>query len=182
MAGVSFMPSAAPDRDNGSCRGGATRWTASSTVSYCCGPVTASTFGIARGDLFRFGAHAAGDDHLAVLGERRADGGKRFRLRAVEEAAGIDDREIGVRMSPGELITFGAQPRDDALGIDQRFRAAERNEGDTWGAVHGVLEFALALGETGRSVNRRCLAEIHESSGAAASSGDRPASGAPSVR
>ena len=49
----------------------------------------------ALGDLLGLGAHAAGDDHLAVLGERVADRVERFRLRAVEEAAGVDDDEVG---------------------------------------------------------------------------------------
>ncbi len=83
---------------------------------------------VAGGDLFGLGTHAAGDDHLAVLVERRADGGKGFLLRAVEKAAGIDDREVGAGMPPGELIAFCAQPRDDALGIDQRLGAAEGDE------------------------------------------------------
>ena len=55
----------------------------------------ASTFGILVGDLLRLRAHAAGDDDLAVLGQRLADGVERFRLRAVEEAAGVDDDEVG---------------------------------------------------------------------------------------
>ena len=82
------------------------------------------------GDLLGLGAHAAGDDHLAVLAQRRADRVERFRLRAVEEAAGVDDHEIGAVMPPRELIALGAQPRDDALGIDQRLGAAERDEAD----------------------------------------------------
>ena len=81
-------------------------------------------------DLFRLGAHAAGDDHLAVLAQRRADRIEGFGLRAVEEAAGVDDDEIGAVMRPRELVALGTQPRDDALGIDQRLGAAERDEAD----------------------------------------------------
>ena len=88
------------------------------------------------GDFFRFRAHAAGDDDLAVLGHGLADGGERFRLRAVEKAAGIDDGEVGAGMVARKLIALGAQPRDDALGIDQRLRAAERDEGNAGRAVH----------------------------------------------
>ena len=69
---------------------------------------------------------------------------KRFRLRAVEKAAGIDDGEIGIGVVAGELITLGAQPGDDALGIDQRFRTAERNEGDAGG--DGSLGSRIRLG------------------------------------
>ena len=70
------------------------------------------------GDLFRFRAHAAGDDDFAVLGERGADGGEGFRLRAIEKAAGVDDRKIGIGVVAGKLVTLCAQPRDNALGID----------------------------------------------------------------
>ena len=89
------------------------------------------------GNFLRLGPHAAGDDDLAVFGHGGADSGERFRLRAVEEAAGIDDGEVGAGMVARQLVAFRAQPRDDALGIDQRFRAAERNEGNAGGAVHG---------------------------------------------
>ncbi len=41
------------------------------------------------------GAEAAGDDDLAVLGERLADGVERFGHGRVDEAAGVDDDEVG---------------------------------------------------------------------------------------
>jgi len=47
-----------------------------------------------------------------------------------DEAAGVHDDEIGVLIGGRDEIAFGAQLREDALGIDQRFRAAERNEAD----------------------------------------------------
>ena len=71
-------------------------------------------------DLFGLGAHAAGDDDLAVLGHGLADRGEQLLLGAVEEAAGVDDDEIGAVMLARKLIAFRAQPRDDALGIHQR--------------------------------------------------------------
>ena len=64
-----------------------------------------------------------------------------FRLRAIEEAAGIDDGEVGIGVVAGEFVTLGAQPRDNALGIDQRLRTAERNEGDAGWPLHGKLRF-----------------------------------------
>ena len=67
--------------------------------------------GIGRLDLFGFGAHAAGDDDLAVLGHGLADGAERFLLGAVEEAAGVDDDDVGAVMLAGQLIALGAQPR-----------------------------------------------------------------------
>jgi hypothetical protein len=36
-------------------------------------------------------------------------------------------------MLAGDLIAFGAKPRDDALGIDERFRASKTDETDAWG-------------------------------------------------
>src|SRR4029077_10372189 len=95
-------------------------------------------------DLLRLGAHAAGDDDLAVLGHGGADGGERFRLRAVEKAAGIDDDEIGAGMVARQLITLRPQPGDDALGIDQCLRAAERNEGNAGGGGGGGAVHLLA--------------------------------------
>ena len=86
--------------------------------------------GMRGGDLFRLRPHAAGDDDFAVFGHGGADCGKRFRLRAVEKTAGIDDGEVGAGMLAGELIALRAQPRDDALGIDERLGAAERDEGN----------------------------------------------------
>ena len=52
-------------------------------------------------DLFRFRAHAAGDDDFAVFGERGADRGQRFRLGAVEKAAGVDDGDVGIGVVRG---------------------------------------------------------------------------------
>ena len=89
-----------------------------------------------RGDLFRLGAHAAGHDHFAVFGKRRADGCEQFRLRAIEKAASVNDGEVGIGVAARKLITFGAQPRDNAFGIDQGLRTAERDEGDAGRALH----------------------------------------------
>jgi hypothetical protein len=86
--------------------------------------------GIRRLDLLGFRTHAAGDDDLAVLGHRLADGAERFLLGAVEEAAGVDDDDVGAVMLAGQLIAFGAQPGDDALGIHQRLGAPKRNKAD----------------------------------------------------
>ena len=40
---------------------------------------------------------------------------KRLRLGAVEEAAGVDDDEIGAGVLARELVTLRAQARNDAL-------------------------------------------------------------------
>ena len=84
-----------------------------------------------------------------------ADGVERFRLRAVEKAAGVDDDEVGAVVLARELIALRAQPRDDALGIDQRLRAAERDEahlgrggiGFLVGIKHADMELTANRGE-----------------------------------
>jgi hypothetical protein len=65
-------------------------------------------------------AEAAGDDHFAILGERLADRLERFLHRGVDEAAGVDDDEVGAGVVLGGLVALGAQLREDALGVDQR--------------------------------------------------------------
>src|SRR5581483_10482037 len=67
-----------------------------------------------------------------------ADVRQRLLLRAFEKAASVDDDEIGAGVIARQLVTFRAQPGDDALGIDQRLRAAERDEGNA-GRRFGLL-------------------------------------------
>ena len=97
--------------------------------------------GVTSGDLLRLGAHAAGHDHLAVLVERLADGSERFRLGAVEKAAGVDDREVGTGMGTNKFIALRAQAGHDALAVDQRLRAAERDEAHSRRARRGMSVF-----------------------------------------
>src|SRR4029077_984066 len=79
-------------------------------------------------DLLGLRTHAAGDDHLAVRLNRLADSGQRLGLGTLQKAAGVDDRHVGALVRPGELIAFRPQARDDALAVDQRLRAAKRDE------------------------------------------------------
>ncbi len=94
--------------------------------------------GIGSLDLIGFRAHAAGDDHPAILGHGLADGAERFLLGAVEKAAGVDDHEIGAVVLARELIALRTQPGDDTLGIDERLGASQRNKTDLWrgGLLH----------------------------------------------
>ena len=94
-------------------------------------------------DLLGLRAHAAGDDHLAVLAQRRADGLQRLALGGIEEAAGVHDDRVGARMRLGEFVPLRPQARDDALGIHERLGAAEGDEGDArrgLGAGRGGLD------------------------------------------
>jgi hypothetical protein len=51
-------------------------------------------------------------------------------LGAIEEAAGVDDDDVGARMALAELVALRAQRGDDALGIDERLGAPEGDERD----------------------------------------------------
>jgi hypothetical protein len=67
---------------------------------------------------------ATRDDDFAILGERLADRLQRFLDRGVDEAAGVDDDEVGAGVVLGGVVALGAQLREDALGVDQRLRTA----------------------------------------------------------
>jgi hypothetical protein len=69
-----------------------------------------------------FATEAPRDDDLAVLRERLADRVERFLHRGVDEAARVDDDEVGAGVVLGGLVALGAQLREDALGIDERLR------------------------------------------------------------
>jgi hypothetical protein len=69
-------------------------------------------------------AKATRDDHLAVLGERLADGIERFLDRGIDEAARVDDDEVGIVVGRGRGVALGAQLREDALGVDERLWTA----------------------------------------------------------
>jgi len=73
---------------------------------------------------FLLDPQTAGDDHLAVLGERFADRVERLLDRGVDEAAGVDDDEVGAGVVGRGDVALGAKLGEDALGIDQRLRTA----------------------------------------------------------
>ena len=84
-------------------------------------------------------------------------------LRAVEEAAGVDDDGVGAGMRWRKLVALGAQPGDDALAIDERLRAAERDERD---ARRGALVSLGDVGHAGRlpRAEGRGKAQLHPTS------------------
>jgi hypothetical protein len=73
-------------------------------------------------DDFLFDTQAPRDHDFAVLGERLADRLERLLDRGVDEAAGVDDDEVGTGVILGGFVALGAQLREDALGVDQRLR------------------------------------------------------------
>ena len=74
--------------------------------------------------------HAAGHDHAAVLVHRLPDRGEQLGLGAVEKAAGVDDHRVRAGVTARELVAFGAQAGENPLAVDERLRAAERDERD----------------------------------------------------
>ena len=75
-------------------------------------------------------AEAAGDDHLAVLGQCLADRVERFLNGGVDETASVDDDDIGRVVAGHDFVTLHAQLGEDAFGVDQRLGAAETDESD----------------------------------------------------
>ncbi len=83
--------------------------------------------GEARADGVGLLAHAARDDHAAVLRDRLADRLQAFFLGGVEEAAGVDQHHVGALVIGRHRIALGAQAGQDALAVDQVLRTAERD-------------------------------------------------------
>ncbi|OIQ72976.1 hypothetical protein GALL_453950 [mine drainage metagenome] len=75
-------------------------------------------------------AQAAGDDDLAVLGQRLADGVQAFLHCGVDETAGVHDHQIGAGVALRGVVALRTQFGEDALGIDQRLGTAQRDEAD----------------------------------------------------
>ena len=62
-------------------------------------------------------SQAAGNDDLAVLGQRLADGAERLLDRGVDEAAGVDDDEVGAGVIGRGEVALRPQLGEDTLGI-----------------------------------------------------------------
>ena len=109
-------------------------------------------------DDVALGTETAGYDDLAILGERFANGIERFFHRCIDEAAGIDHDQIRIPIAPGDEITFGAKLREDALRINKRLWAAERNESDLGllGLFAAGVCFAGCHAMTGIKTARNC--------------------------
>ncbi len=58
------------------------------------------------------------------------DGVDRFLLGGVDEAAGIDENDVGVRQVGGHHRAVAHQVSHQAFGIDRRFIAAERDDAE----------------------------------------------------
>ena len=86
---------------------------------------------------------------IALSIETEARGG------SIDKAAGIDDHQIGASVGFRRFVAFGAQLGQDLFGIDQRFRAAERDKAHFWRRTwHGLHGLGLG-GRNGNTVNFR---------------------------
>jgi len=81
-------------------------------------------------DALRPCAQAAGDDDTPVLRERLADRVERLFHRCVDEAAGVDDHDIGRLVGRRDFVAFRAQLREDPLRVHQCLGATETHETD----------------------------------------------------
>ena len=94
--------------------------------------------GVGRANGISLDPVAAGDNHPPIFLHGLADGRKAFRLGTVKKAAGIDQHHIGIGIAGCYEIALGPKLGENALGIDQRLGATQRNEanfGDM--CVHG---------------------------------------------
>ena len=84
--------------------------------------------GVTRHDRFGALAEATRDDDLARLLQGLTDRAKALFNRGRYEAASVDDDDIGVAVIISHFVTFGANLRQDAFTVHQRFGAAEADE------------------------------------------------------
>ena len=90
-----------------------------------------------REDAFRSSAQAPRDDDTAVLLQGLADRVQRLIDGGIYEATGVDHDDIRGVVGRRDLVALGAQPRQDALGINERLGAAEADKSDFRCAVQG---------------------------------------------
>ncbi len=111
------------------------------------------------------GTQTASDDDLAILGQRLADGIQRLFHRRIDKTAGVDHDEIGILVTAGDFVTFGAKLGENALGIRRRLGTAERNETDL-GNVFGHVRLILPTKNSCKTPERwECKAQIAAKTG-----------------
>ena len=99
------------------------------------GPRHAQNLGHTLGDevrtvFFGFAAQAAANNDAAVFFKRFGNCLQAFFNGFIDEAAGVDDDEVGVLIGRADAVAARAQLRHNTLGVDERLRAAERNKAD----------------------------------------------------
>src|SRR5580704_15336989 len=66
-------------------------------------------------------------------GYHRDNGVDRFQLRGIDEAAGVDDQDVGIAGMLRKLMAAGDQVAHNYLGVDEVFGAAETYKTDFQG-------------------------------------------------
>ena len=76
------------------------------------------------------GTEATGDDDFAVGRQRLADGVEALANRVIDEAAGVDDHQVGAGEGLAGLVALGAELGQDQFGVGQCLGAAKRDKAD----------------------------------------------------
>ena len=88
----------------------------------------AQNAGVSFGDQIRLGTHASGDQHLTVCLHSLLYGVQRLLFGAVNKSTGVDHHDICLLVTGRHFIAFNSQLSENAFGIHQCFRAAQRDE------------------------------------------------------
>ena len=81
---------------------------------------------------------ATGHDDLAIFPQGLPDRIERLFNRSIDEAAGIDDNQVGIAIGWHQVIAFRSKLRHDLFAIDQCLGAPETNETDAGRLGHGA--------------------------------------------
>ena len=95
-----------------------------------------------RENAIQLDPEAAGDDDLAVLRQRLADGRKQLLLGGVEKAAGVDHYSVSALVLRRQLIALGAELGNDALQIDQALGQPRLTNPILGGPLRGAALFS----------------------------------------
>ena len=93
-------------------------------------PGNAQYLGIFFPDFIRPRAKTTGDQHPAIGVQGLAYGFQRLLHRGVDEAAGVDDDQVGILVTRHHDISLGAQLGENALGVHQVLWTAQADEAD----------------------------------------------------
>jgi hypothetical protein len=77
-----------------------------------------------------FETQTTGHDDFAILGERFADGSERLLDRRIDEAAGVDDDEVGAGVVGRGDVALSPELSEDPFRVYKCLGTAEGNEPD----------------------------------------------------
>ena len=131
------------------------------------------------GDDVALGAEAAGHDDAAVLLQRLADRIEGLLHRGVDEAAGVDHDQVRALIGRRDRVALGAKPGEDALGIDQGLRAAERDESDLGRFLPPHVAVQRFFSSSGTASSLGAAASFWGAAASFCGAGGKPANGNP---